>query len=581
MNIETDPSLGVGRKSASEIFEMLLNSRWVYIMLIIPAVLLYSRTLRYVFVNFDDNLVILNRESSGSYFQDILSAFNSVYLSFYYRPLISVSIITDCLLGGNAPWIYHFTNLCIHLCVVGLLFYTLSNLKFTKHTAFIVSIIFSIHPLTVQAESWILGRNDLMVALFVLLSFNLFIKLLENGKLLTLLFHLITLLFALLSKENAIGIVVVALIYFRYEKKLPLKSVKSIQIYTGWFIVLASWVIIRTVVLGAAIKSENPLTAFIYNLPLLLNVPAKIIFPVQLSPYGVYNLFLSMMGLACIIAGLLVMYIKKLKLIPVVIVGALWFLVFLVPSMFFRIDAYQHKFDYLECRTYLPLIGFSILLSAAIERSKLIENNKLILGSIFISAVIIYSGLSNSYIPVYSNPMTHWGAVTDKFPKRADGFGQIAWTKFMEGDYKTSIQYYQKAIALFPDNADYHLNLSLAYHQLGYEDEAVKSIMQNIKLKPRNPASYINLGVIAFARNDTAMAINYWRTALAFDSTQLPAMTSLAESYCDKNNLDSALYYANKIISRGGAVSEAVIEKITELKNERKTLRVHDEKKEL
>ena len=93
----------------------------------------YSQVLHFGFTEMDDTQLTVNNEA---FFQEkgaLLKAFTTdVFPSksnndIYYRPLLTITFISDYCMGGNAPFIYHLTNLLIHFAaVVMLLFYSCS-----------------------------------------------------------------------------------------------------------------------------------------------------------------------------------------------------------------------------------------------------------------------------------------------------------------------------------------------------------------------------------------------------------------------------------------------------------------------
>jgi protein O-mannosyl-transferase len=93
----------------------------------------------------------------------------------YYRPMMTISLILDAQIGGASPFIYHFTDIVIHLLASCLLFLFFKKLNYRKDLSFFFALIFAIHPVLSQAVGWIPGRNDTLLTVFILLAFIAFI----------------------------------------------------------------------------------------------------------------------------------------------------------------------------------------------------------------------------------------------------------------------------------------------------------------------------------------------------------------------------------------------------------------------
>ena len=552
-----------------------LSSWGMYILVIIPALCLFWGTLYFGFVNHDDNIIILNKVYSGNFFRDLIESLSTPYLTYYFRPFIGLSLFFDYTIGGTAPWMYHFTNLLIHLLSAVLLYHTLLSLDVRKGIACSMSILFSIHPIIVQSEAWIPGRNDLLAGLWILISFNALLYALKNGKTIYLFLHLLSFFFALTAKETSLGFIIVGLYYITYVKHYPLWGNRSIQIISGWGIVLVLWGLAHNAVLkGVNIPqpSGSPIQAFLYNLPLLLNAPFKMLVPLRLAPYEIYSNHITIIVICSIVSLLVWTKMRRPEIKSEIFLGIVWMFAFLIPAMFIRVDAFEQKYDYLECRMYLPLLGILIFLANLVNKQSDNVNYKYAGVSAVTILAVVYPFISYSYLPVYEDPISYWGRIIEMYPTRSDGYAQLGWTKFMEEDYTSALQFYHKAIKMFPQNADYHTNISLCYSQLGEQETAKEELGKAKLLQPTNTAIYCNLGMVAMRQKDTTAAINYLRTALMYDSKLAPALSSLSEIYCDKRNLDSALFFAKKITEVGEQLEDIIKMKIAALIQEQNRL---------
>jgi hypothetical protein len=180
------------------------NKTITFLILLLPAALVYAKSLAFDFTSMDEQWMIVKDADFLSKWKNIKVTFQQPTAEVYYRPLFMISLITDFHLAKLSPFIYHFTNLCLHLFCVALLYQFLVLIKADKKAALLFSVLFSVHPVLLHAVAWIPGRNDLMLGVFTLLAFIYLLKYLSELKAKFLILHLLFFICALFTKENAI-----------------------------------------------------------------------------------------------------------------------------------------------------------------------------------------------------------------------------------------------------------------------------------------------------------------------------------------------------------------------------------------
>ena len=172
-----------------KLFDPIFLRTWrPYAWIVLVGFLLYFKAIFFGYTYLDDNNLILENIYFLHDISNIIAAFGQDVFrlistaDIYYRPLMTVSLILDAQIGGAAPFIYHFTNLLIHLLGSCLVFLLLNKIGCKRELSFVFSLIFAIHPALSQAVAWIPGRNDSLMAVFALLSFIFFIDYAERKK---------------------------------------------------------------------------------------------------------------------------------------------------------------------------------------------------------------------------------------------------------------------------------------------------------------------------------------------------------------------------------------------------------------
>ena len=156
---------------------------WGAVLLVTVIFLLYGRALNYRYVKLDDASLIVDNYESGFFkntgnipqiFRQSCFEIPNHYTDkkSYYRPLLILSFMLDAQVDGAMPGMFHFMNLIYHILATLLLFFFLRKLGMNEATALALSLIFAVHPINVHAVCWVPGRNDILLAIFTLLSFS-------------------------------------------------------------------------------------------------------------------------------------------------------------------------------------------------------------------------------------------------------------------------------------------------------------------------------------------------------------------------------------------------------------------------
>jgi len=159
--------------------------RAVYCILIAAAALTMGLpTLRGTFIGGDDHRLVLNHVLvNHPSLSHAVELFSIIHRDLYQPiPLLSFSfefwiaeqfnIFADGVDAG--AWLFHLTNVLLHVCNAWLVFCVVSRLsteRFGRRScmvAFIAAMGFAVHPLQVEVVAWINGRMMLLSTLFAL-----------------------------------------------------------------------------------------------------------------------------------------------------------------------------------------------------------------------------------------------------------------------------------------------------------------------------------------------------------------------------------------------------------------------------
>ena len=133
----------------------------VCIILVAITWLVFGQTIRYDFVNYDDNEYVYANPAitSGLTLHGITYAFSGRHAKNWH-PLTTLSHMLDCQLWGVRAGGHHFTNVVFHTIAVVLLFLVLKQMTGAIWQSAFVAALFAIHPLRVESVAWICERKD-------------------------------------------------------------------------------------------------------------------------------------------------------------------------------------------------------------------------------------------------------------------------------------------------------------------------------------------------------------------------------------------------------------------------------------
>ena len=262
------------------------------------ALLVYGQNLWFDFAYLDDNLIVFDEYEKIQDVSKIPSSFVNGYLfDNYYRPMVMISFIFDTTIAGQSSMMYHLTNIVLHIITSLLVFQILLKLGIKKSISLLAALVFAIHPLNVNAISWIVGRNDLLLAVFSLASFFFYMRFKEIDDISYLYLSISAYFLAMLSKEPG---VLIPIVIFLYEALICSKDRPKLKnLYSLLYFMLPALVYLALRYFVATINSreEIALSSFIQNIYILFEYIAKSVYFFYINPLPIKNYVLISIGI--------------------------------------------------------------------------------------------------------------------------------------------------------------------------------------------------------------------------------------------------------------------------------------------
>lgn len=491
-----------------------ISNTQAYLLIWTIGFALYFKSIFFGFTYLDDNVLILDNlpflqnifNIFSAFTKEVFEVFHILHSSAaYYRPLLTISFMPDAILGGQSPVIYHFTNIVIHLIAASLVFKLLAKLKYSNIVSLILSAIFLVHPALTQAVAWIPGRNDSLLAVFILSSFIFFIDFIEARKNISIFCSVFFFLLALFTKETAVILPFVCLLYI-FLKRF---SVKYFLIKFGawWAVSFIIFFLLRHIALKNPISmsSADIFLSVFSNLPAAIQLLGKIFFPFNLSVLPIIQDTTFIWGVLAVffMAGLAIKNRSYLMLF-----GLVWFAVFLLPS-FIRSNP-SIVADFIEHRLYLPIVGILIFLA----ESRLWQYlNKRYL--FFCAVLAIFFGILNFiHQNNFSNKMAFWKNAAITSPHSPLAQRNLGAMYYLEGQYDLAEEYCKKSLVLNKFEQMVHNNLGLIYANKGLFKEAEQEYLEELSFNPYYDNAHFNLGLLYYKMNRLEEAKKEWKKTL-------------------------------------------------------------------
>src|SRR6266576_3709727 len=469
--------------------------RWLrfwplYIALAVLAV--YSTALGFNFIGFDDTDILKHR-----YF--IIGDLSKIKLAFttdaflgtngsFYRPLQTVSFMLDALIGGPSPFIYHFTNLVLYIVGSLCVFWLLRTLSYQRLSSLLLALLFALHPMFVPMVAWVPTRGDLLLTIFVIVSFILFIKSFRANRPGLVAWHGITFFLALLSKETAVAVPPLCLFYYYFEfrKTRARKLIKGY--FVVWLIAGVAWYYLRSVLHSPGGNTVG-LAALLQNLPIMPELLGKFFVPVRFQLAPLFSLIDTATGVigaalfAWLIARMGAWTDRKVQF------GLLWALLCILPVMIFRNSDAKYIFDYLYHRAYLPSIGLIIVLAELLRRFSLRNEKYFRRVAIGAVPVLAYCAIASfAELRFYRDAPTFFTEAIARTPGNALCYHNRAVYYGNElHDHETALKDFDKAIEINPTYMVAIVNRGVTYEHLGKKEEAIASLQKAFAVNPNSP----------------------------------------------------------------------------------------------
>jgi tetratricopeptide (TPR) repeat protein len=472
----------------------------------LASVAVYANSLGNKFA-YDDVVIIETRETAHSV-GDIPELITEPYwVEDYfpggiYRPLTMANFAIDWSIWNGDPFGFHLVNVVMHAAVSALVALFLL-LFFPWWAALAGGLVFAVHPVHTEAVANIVGRAEMLTALFVLTATIAYIRAGRRGRFSVAVVLVIAACYALASFSKEIGVVLPGLLL---ATDLTLPSRRPTQTLKGYvrtrlplFAVLTGVLLLvfaaRWAVLGAAVESVPHLTFALDNsFTTRLFTMARIwprylelfVFPSDMSADYSPAIVLPVEGLTALGAlGFLLLFsslaiaIATYRRAPEFAMAVAWTVLAILPVSNLIITA---EIVLAERTLYLPSVAVSVIAALALAKTVPSWRRWLLAGlAVWLAGFSVVTVKRN---PVWYDTDSLFEDLREKHPESIRLLYAKALDYYKMGAWELAREYFNMWIEIWPHHAPWLGQYAAALADFGEFEKADSVISVAIRMKP-------------------------------------------------------------------------------------------------
>ncbi len=478
----------------------------------------------------------------------------------YFRPTLVLYFAVNYALWQGNPSGFHLSNMLLHATVVSLVFILLSKLfskagfKLGKPIAYLLSLIYLVHPANVEAVAYISSIQESILIFFALISLLITMSWCESKKedKKKLFFIGMFSLLSLFSKETGIIILFVLSLYvfIFYKPKLIRYLLTQLSVFTVYLIVRLGIAKMSFTSFAAAPPiAQAPLIQRLTTIPFeIFSYLRLLFFPKDLyisQNFIVRSLadprFVLALPLDLLVIFLILFIAFKLK-------SNLYnfFLIWLLASFSILLNIYPLDSTITERWLYapfVPILGITgIIIFESIKKYYVLEKVIIVAILIVLPILSVRTIIRNFDWKDNKTLVFHDIKLNPDSYELQGGYATIVGN---EGNMEEAKKHYERALELAPNWWVTYTNLGIVYEKEGAFDKAKDLYMTAIK-NVNDPLAYENLAVLKFKTEEPRESADLAISGLKYFPNNPTLNFVAALSYYKLGDKVSALNYAQK-----------------------------------
>lgn len=555
--------------------------------IILLTTIVYANSIRNDFTNWDDLSLVVENPAIRSLSIDNLIEIFTPKAGKTYQPVRVLSYAIDYYFWRLNPLGYHLGNIALHGFSAVILYLLLgsllnqmrpeSSLESNRIIALLASLLFAVHPVNVEAVTWISSRKYGLLAFFYFSSFYFYIKNSEKGRYHRMYYALsiVSYVLSLLSSPFSVTLPAILFLYdYCHIRNMNLYNILKSRLLSYLFYIVLS--ISQFIILWnsftttpgpePAIKSHemnNIFYTFLTMLRVLYDYIKNLIFPFWLNNMYVdhtstsvfeYKVILSLLVIFFLI-GILFFQVRADNKINLFCLG--WFVLTWLPVSNIIPISTKMADRYL----YLPAVGLFLLFSLSVYNTShrwfSLKAKQFVTVPVIAFLVFSLCYLSIDRNRVWANSQTLWEDSLRKAPAYWVPHMNLGLTMAQQGKIEEAISYYRESLRLNPNSVHTHNNLGVVLLERGQIGDAISHYVVALRLQADYAETYNNLGVALFRLGDFDKAIAHYRKALRLDPNFGKAHNNLGNALVEQGRFAEAISHYSKALETKARYPEA------------------------
>ncbi|MGR3914808.1 MAG: tetratricopeptide repeat protein, partial [Gammaproteobacteria bacterium] len=467
----------------------------------------------------------------------------------HYWPLLYTLFWVEHKLWGLDPLGYHLVNLSLHISVTLLLWRLL--IKLALPGAWLAAAVFAVHPLHVEPVVWVIGRKDVLGALFFLLCAWSYLRFIERGRRADYARALGLLVAGLLCKSTVVTLPAALLIWHWWQRgRITWDDMRRITplAAVGLAITLADWSYYssREVLnLGYSLMERALIAAralWFYAGKMVWPGELPVVYPHWKTGAGDAWGWVALTAAMAVVAAL---WQLRARIGRGPLAAVAFFIVTLSPTLGF-VDYGYMQFSFVADRyQYLPGIGLFAAAAAGVARAAAWARARVVNAGLA-GAGMAEADNAQRIIRMRTIAMNALGAAL--FAPLLAAFGAVTWQQ--TGFYRDNLTFYSRMISLNPSARNAHYNLGREHHLAGRHEEALAVYRIARAQRPEYVWVYLGLGSSSEALGRDADAETNYQHALRLSPHSTDALNHLGALRLKQQRHQEALDLFRKIIKQ-------------------------------